>query len=49
MQETNPIEFTEKVLDQRNNLTGPDDPGKPSFPEHPKHVIIKQPKSNIVK
>jgi hypothetical protein len=46
MSEKNPIEFTGKVLDQRNDLTGPDDPGKPSYPERPKHVSIKQPNSN---
>jgi len=37
-----PIEFTGKVLDQRNNLTGPDDPGKTSYPELPKNVSIQQ-------
>ncbi|WP_156431368.1 hypothetical protein [Bacillus sp. FJAT-29814] len=41
MTEKNPIEFTGKVLDQRNNLTGPDD-GKATYPERPKKVAIKQ-------
>lgn len=49
MAERNPIEFTGKVLDQRNDLTGPDDPGKTSFPARPKHVSIQQPKNNKVK
>ncbi|WP_157081435.1 hypothetical protein [Neobacillus soli] len=43
MSDKNPIEFTGKVLDQRNNLTGPDDSGKASFPERPKHVTIQVP------
>ncbi|WP_154663558.1 hypothetical protein [Neobacillus dielmonensis] len=38
----NPVEFTGKVLDQRNNLTGPDDSGRTSHPEQPKHVDIQQ-------
>ena len=42
MQQKNPIEYTGKVLDQRNDLTGPDDSGKPSYPERPKHVPIQQ-------
>jgi hypothetical protein len=40
MPEKNPIEYTEKVLDQRNDLTGPDE-GKGSYPERPKHVPIQ--------
>ena len=32
-----PIEYTGRVLDQRNDLTGPDDKGKASYPERPKH------------
>ncbi|MDQ1004654.1 hypothetical protein QFZ28_005194 [Neobacillus niacini] len=28
MPKNNPIEFTGKVLNQRNQLSGPDDPGK---------------------
>nr|WP_263323481.1 hypothetical protein [Neobacillus sp. Marseille-Q6967] len=45
MPNKNPIEFTGKVLDQRNNLTGPDDPGKGSYPERPQHVPIQQSKN----
>ncbi|MEH7505870.1 hypothetical protein V7152_28615 [Neobacillus drentensis] len=40
MPEKNPIEYTGKVLDQRNDLTGPDE-GKSSYPELPKHVPIQ--------
>lgn len=39
MKDSNPIEFTGKVLDKRNTLTGPDDAGKASFPERPKGRI----------
>ena len=46
MSDKNPIEFTGKVLDQRNNLTGPDDEGKPSYPKQPKHVSIQQKNKN---
>lgn len=42
MSDRNPIEFTGKVLDQRNNLTGPDDAGKASYPKLPKRVSIHQ-------
>ena len=38
----NPIEYSGKVLDQRNNLTGPDDSGKTGYPKAPKHVVIQQ-------
>mgnify|MGYP007126144340 CR=1 FL=1 len=38
----NPVEFSGKVLDQRNTLTGPDDARKASYPERPKHVPIKE-------
>jgi hypothetical protein len=41
MTDQNPIEFTGKVLDQRNTLTGPND-GKATYPERPKNVVIKQ-------
>jgi len=41
MPENKPIEYTGKVLDQRNDLTGPD-LGKGSYPERPKHVPIQQ-------
>jgi hypothetical protein len=43
MTENNPIEYSGKVLYQRNNLTGPDDSGKAGYPKPPKHVIIQQP------
>jgi hypothetical protein len=46
MPKNNPIEYTGKVLDQRNNLTGPDDSGKGSYPERPKHVPIQAPANN---
>jgi hypothetical protein len=41
MSKNNPIEFTGKVLNQRNQLTGPDDPGKNGYPERPKNVSIQ--------
>lgn len=41
MTEKNPIEYTGEVLDQRNDLTGPDE-GKGSFPKRPNHVPIQQ-------
>ena len=44
MTNQNPIEYTGKVLDQRNNLTGPDDPGKALYPKRPKSVSIQEPK-----
>lgn len=43
MKDSNPVEFTGKVLDQRNDLTGPDQ-GKASFPEKPKNAPIKEQK-----
>jgi hypothetical protein len=42
MPDKQPIEYTGRVLDQRNDLTGPDDTGKASYPERPKHVSIQQ-------
>jgi hypothetical protein len=39
-----PVKFTGKVLDQRNDLTGPDDSGKASYPKRPKHVSIQESK-----
>lgn len=42
MTNENPIEFTGKVLDQRNNLTGPDDGGKVDYPKKPNKVQIQQ-------
>lgn len=44
MKEQNPIEYSGKVLDQRNTLTGPDDAGKADYPKPPKHVKIQQKK-----
>jgi hypothetical protein len=49
MSDRNPIEYTGKVLDQRNDLTGPDDAGKASYPERQKHVSIQQQNSKKVK
>lgn len=47
MSDQNPIEFTGKVLDQRNTLTGPsDEEGKRSYPERPKHVPIEDSAKN---
>ncbi|MEH6992490.1 hypothetical protein V7075_07215, partial [Neobacillus drentensis] len=43
MPKNNPIEYTGKVLNQRNQLTGPDDSGKASYPERPKNVSIQDP------
>lgn len=37
-----PIEFTGNVLDQRNDLTGPDDSSKASYPVLPEKVSIQQ-------
>ncbi|WP_193224605.1 hypothetical protein [Bacillus sp. B1-b2] len=44
MTNQNPIEYTGKVLDKRNDLTGPDDAGKALYPNLPKHVSIQEPK-----
>ncbi|MGJ7911655.1 hypothetical protein [Neobacillus sp. LXY-1] len=41
MKKDYPIEFTGKVIDQRNNLTGPNDTGKNGYPKAPKHVPIQ--------
>lgn len=43
MNNQNPVEYTGKVLDQRNDLTGPA-AGKASYPKRPKHVSIQEPK-----
>lgn len=40
MPKNNPIEYTGKVLDQRNDLTGPDE-GKASYPVRPQHAPIQ--------
>jgi len=45
MADRNPIEFTGKFLDQRNDLTGPD-ADKGTYPKRPKHVPIQQPERN---
>ena len=44
MKNQNPIEYTGNVLDQRNDLTGPDYSEKASYPKRPKHVAIQEPK-----
>lgn len=46
MPENNPIQYTGKVLDQRNDLTGPNDPNKSDYPKRPEHVTIKQSNNN---
>jgi hypothetical protein len=46
MSKRNPITYTGNVLDQRNNLTGPDDSDKASYPKKPKNVSIQQPNKN---
>ncbi|MGG1400689.1 hypothetical protein ABE288_23115 [Bacillus salipaludis] len=46
MTKNNPIEYTGKVLDQRNDLTGPDDAGKGNYPNPPKKVKIQQQNRN---
>ncbi|MEO2076371.1 MAG: hypothetical protein ABGX20_13450 [Bacillus sp. (in: firmicutes)] len=40
-----PIEYTGKVLDHRNDLTGPDD-GQGTYPARPKHVSIEKQSNN---
>lgn len=49
MTDKNPIEYSGKVLDQRNNLTGPADQDKAGYPERPKNVSIKQTNRNTMK
>ncbi|GHH99262.1 hypothetical protein [Neobacillus kokaensis] len=46
MENQRPIEYTGKVLDQRNTLTGPDDAGKSDYPKRPKNVKIKESNNN---
>lgn len=41
MAKRNPITYSGKVLDQRSNLTGPDDSGKAEYPKKPKNVSIR--------
>ena len=45
MSDKNPIEYTGKVLDQRNTLTGPA-AGEENFPVRPNHVPIQDPERN---
>jgi hypothetical protein len=45
MPKNNPIEYTGKVLDQRNDLTGPNQE-KGTYPERPKHVQIQDDANN---
>ncbi|WP_453996656.1 hypothetical protein [Bacillus nitroreducens] len=42
MANRNPVEFTGKVLDKRNTLTGPDDAGKVGHPKRPGNVPIQK-------
>ncbi|WP_177177293.1 hypothetical protein [Bacillus sp. MUM 116] len=44
MPHRDPIEFTGKVLDQRNDLTGPE-AGAENYPKRPKNVPIQEPNS----
>ncbi|MGV3465021.1 MAG: hypothetical protein ACO1OT_06995 [Heyndrickxia sp.] len=44
MAERNSFEFSKEVLDQRNDLTGPDDENKASYPKIPKNVSIQDSK-----
>lgn len=38
-----PVEYSGKVLDQRNTLTGPGStPGEQPFPQMPDHISIKK-------
>lgn len=40
MRNRNPVEFTGKVLDKRNDLTTPAEDSA-LFPQRPKHVMIE--------
>jgi hypothetical protein len=40
MVKNNPIQYSSKVLDQRNTLTGSNES---EYPKKPKHVSIQQP------
>lgn len=40
MADERPIEYSGKVLDKRNTLTGPEK-GKQGFPKSPKNVAIR--------
>ncbi|WP_156177991.1 hypothetical protein [Bacillus sp. SA1-12] len=44
MTNQSPIDYTGKVLDKRNDLTGPYDSDKALYPKRPKHVSIQEPK-----
>ncbi|WP_165786636.1 hypothetical protein [Heyndrickxia camelliae] len=41
MTERHSFEFSKEVLDQGNDLTGPDDENKASYPRIPKNVSIQ--------
>ncbi|MDL0436614.1 MULTISPECIES: hypothetical protein [unclassified Niallia] len=41
MERRDPVEFSGRVLDKRNTLTGPD-AGKATYPKRPDHVKIKK-------
>ncbi|MDR4948055.1 hypothetical protein [Neobacillus cucumis] len=48
MPRNNPIEYTGRVLDQRNDLTGPNDSdGKATYPERPKNVPIQDSNNKV--
>lgn len=40
MTKNQPVEYTGSILDQRNDLTGPNNPGEQSQLKRPKHVPI---------
>ncbi len=42
MADNNPVKFTGKNVDRRNDLTGPEDAEKRSHPNRPEHVSIQQ-------
>ncbi|WP_180994299.1 hypothetical protein [Bacillus sp. Marseille-P3661] len=44
-----PVEYSGRVLDQRNDLTGPDNPGELSKLDRPKHVPVQKPNKQNVK
>lgn len=41
LSERNPVEYTGKILDQRNDLTAPENLGERSALKRPKHVPIQ--------
>ncbi len=48
MENKHSFEYTGKVLDKRNTLTGPNASGEQTYPELPKHVSIQQPNSKNI-